>query len=139
MWLTYNGESEKIRFPVLPDAINIKKGGANKSVNIQGLGEVVIMQDPSATIISFNCFFPKYLFPGVQIDTLTPPKELVKKIDKWKNGDLPVHLIITGTPINIFCVIESFNYEERGGDVGTLHYSITLKEYKELNARRVKV
>ncbi len=139
MWLTYNGEKEKLRFPVLPEEITIKKGLTSKSVDIQGLGEVVIMQDPTAIVISFSSFFPSTPFPGVQFEDLTPPSDLKDKITVWQKSDLPVHFIVTGTTINIFCIIEDFSYSEQGGDVGSLHYSLTLKEYKEVHARQVKI
>lgn len=139
MWLTYDGEKQKIQFPVLPERIGIKKGGSNKSVDIQGLGEVVMMPDPAAVVVSFNSFLPAYGFSGVQLKTLAPPQEIADKIELWKNGDLPVHFIVTGTAINLFCVIEDFTYSEQGGDIGTLHYALTLKEYKEVHARKVKV
>ena len=139
MWLTYNGEKEKLRFPVLPEEITIKKGLTSKSVDIQGLGEVVIMQDPTAIVISFSSFFPSTPFPGVQFEDLTPPSDLKDKITVGQKSDLPVHFIVTGTTINIFCIIEDFSYSEQGGDVGSLHYSLTLKEYKEVHARQVKI
>lgn len=139
MWLTHNGGTEKIRLPFLPDSVNIKSGSTNKSVTIQGLGEIVIKQDPSAIVISFSSFFPAAPFLGVQVEDLTPPEVLKDKIESWKNSDMPVHFLVTGTTINLFCVIESFNHYEQGGDVGTLHYSLTLKEYKEIHARQVKV
>jgi nucleoid-associated protein YgaU len=139
MWLTYSGESEKIRFPVLPAAVSIKKGSQNKSVSVQGLGEVVIKQEPAAAVIAFSSFFPAHPFPGAQFDDLAPPETLAAKIDEWKNSDLPVHFLITGTAVNLFCVIDGFAYDERGGDVGALHYALTLKEYREVQARQVKV
>jgi len=123
----------------MPEVINIKKGMAIKSVNIQGLGEVVIKQDPTAIVISFSSFFPATPFPGVQFEDLTPPSNLKDKITTWQKSDKPVHFIITGTTINLYFVIEDFTYDERGGDIGTLHYSLTLKEYKEVKARQVKV
>ena len=138
-WLTYNGETEKIRFPVLPEIINIDNGSGNKSVPIAGLGEVVIKQDPTAIVISFNCFFPETAFPGIQVAQITPPQELADKITKWKNGDKPVHFLITGTTVNLFCTIEKFPTSEKAGDVGTIHYSIVLKEYTETAARQVKI
>lgn len=139
MWLTHNGEAEKLRFPVLPEAITIKKGMSIKSVSIQGLGEVVIKQDPTAIVISFSSFFPAASFPGVQVADLTPPSDLKDKITVWQKSDKPVHFIVTGTTINLYFVIEDFTYKEQGGDVGTLHYSLTLKEYKEVSVRQVAV
>jgi nucleoid-associated protein YgaU len=139
IWLTYDGEVEKLRLPVLPDPINIKNGSQNKSVSVQGLGEVVIKQDPAATVISFGSFFPASTFPGAQYEIYAPPLLLASKIGTWKKGDKPIHFIVTGTLLNMFCTIEDFPWSERGGDVGAIHYSLTLKEYKEVQARQVKI
>ena len=139
MWLTYNGGTEKLRFPVLPENLNIQKGSQSKSVDIQGLGEVVIKQDPAAIVITFSSFFPAQPFPGVQFEDLTHPYDLKDKISAWQRGDRPVHFIVTGTTVNLFCVIDDFTYYEKGGDVETLHYTLSLREYRELKARQVKI
>ena len=47
LWLTYNGEREKIQFPVLPETFEVSFGNTNKTVDISGLGEIVILQDLS--------------------------------------------------------------------------------------------
>ena len=41
--------------------------------------------------------------------------------------------------MDIYCTIEEFQYSEEGGDPGTYQYSITLKEYREIKVRQVKV
>lgn len=139
MWLTHNGESEKIRFPVLPEVIHIKKGISTKSVPIQGLGEVVIKQDPTAIIISFSSFFPSAYFPGIQVDRVTPPSDLKDKITIWQKSDKPVRFFVVGTTINLYFVIEEFSYYEQGGDVGSLYYTLSLKEYRKVSVRQITV
>lgn len=139
MWITYNGGSEKLRFPVLPERINVRQGMNNQSVSIQGLGELVIMQDPSAMLVTFSSFFPVYPFPGVQFDDLQPPIDLVERIATWKNGDRPIQFMVTGTGINKYFTIEDFPWHEAGGDIGTIHYTLVLKEYKETSVRQVAV
>lgn len=139
MWLSHNGESEKLRFPVLPATVKVTNGSMNKSVDISGLGEIVIKQDRPALGIEFECFFPATSFPGIQSGRITSPETLKGKIDGWKNSDKPVHFLITGTDINMYCTIENFPCEEHGGDPGTIHYSLKLKEYREVSARQVKV
>ena len=139
MWLTHNGGAEKLQFPVLPEIINIRKGNASKSVTIQGLGEVIIKSDPEAVIVSFSSFFPASPFPGVQVGQLVPPTDLKDRITIWQKSELPVQFLVTGTSINLYFRIESFPYYEVGGDIGTLHYSLTLKEYRIAKARQVAV
>ena len=50
MWLTYNAEKEKIQLPVLPESFEVNNGSNNESMNITGLGEIVIMQSRPAQI-----------------------------------------------------------------------------------------
>lgn len=139
LWLTYNGEREKIQFPVLPETFEVSFGNTNKTVDISGLGEIVILQDRAAIEVSWDSFFPATKFPGVQVDSLTPPKTLLKTICEWKSSDKPVHIILTGTDVNFFAAIQSIQPSEEGGDPDSIYYKIKLKEYREVKVRQVQV
>jgi len=146
MWMTFNGGTEKLQFPVLPEQIDIRKGLITRSVNIQDLGETIVSLGKSAIIISFSSFFPAAMFPGVQIsaDEMVPPNDLKDKITVWQKSDKPVRFFVTGPAtsgigIGLYYKILNFPYFERGGDVGTLQYSLVLKEYTEVRARKVQV
>ncbi len=139
MWLTYNAEKEKIRLPVLPGSFKTKNGSSNSSVDIAGLGEIVVIQGRPALQFSFSSFFPAGKFPGLQVSSITKPLSLIQKINSWKAGKAPVHFIVTACGVDIYCTIEVFQYCEEGGDPGTYQYSITLKEYREIKVRQVKV
>lgn len=84
MWLTYNAEKEKIQLPVLPSSFQTVNGSNNDSVNITGLGEIVVMQSRPALQFSFSSFFPATKFPGLQVSTITKPLTLIQKINEWK-------------------------------------------------------
>lgn len=139
MWLTYNAEKEKIQLPVLPTSFQIKNGSNNDSVNIAGLGEIVVIQNRPALQFSFSSFFPATKFPGIQVNSITKPLSLIQKINSWKASNKPIHFIVTACGINLYTSIENFNYSEEGGDPGTYQYSLTLKEYKAIKVRQVKV
>ena len=139
MWLTYNAEKEKIQLPVLPESFEVNNGSNNESMNITGLGEIVIMQSRPALQFSWSCFFPATKFPGLQVSKITKPLTLVQKINTWKASKKPVHLIVTACGVDVYATIEEFTYSEEGGDPGTYQYSIKLKEYREITVRRVKV
>lgn len=139
MWLTYNAEKEKIQLPVLPTSFQTKNGSKNSSIDIAGLGEIIIMQSRPALQFSFSSFFPATKFPGIQVSRITKPLELVQKINTWKASKKPVHFIATACGVDLYVAIEDFNYSEEGGDPGTYQYSITLKEYREIAVRQVKV
>ena len=108
-------------------------------MDITGLGEIIIMQSRPALQFSFSSFFPAARFPGLQVSSITKPLELVQKINTWKASKKPVHFIATACGVDLYCAIEKFNYSEEGGDPGTYQYDITLKEYREITVRQVKV
>lgn len=139
MWITYDAEKEKIQLPVLPLSFKVKNGSKNDSMNIAGLGEIVIMQSRPALQFSFSSFFPAAKFPGLQVSKITKPLTLIEKINAWKASKKPVHFIATACGVDIYASIEDFSYSEEGGDPGTYQYSITLKEYREISVRQVKV
>ena len=139
MWLTFNAEMAKIQLPVLPLSFKTKNGSSNSSVDIVGLGEIVIMRSRPALQFSFSSFFPATRFPGVQVGSLTKPLTLIERINSWKASKKPVHFIATACGVNLYVAIEDFTYSEEGGDPGTYQYSITLKEYREIAVRQVEV
>ena len=138
LWLTHNNETEKLQFPYLPERINVKIGSRDTSVDIAGLGEIIITQGRPAIVVSFSSFFPAYWFAGLQTDP-EDPWGLAKRINEWKNSGKPSHLILTGTPINMFGTISDFPLYEEGGDVGTVHFSLTIKEHRDPQVRKVNV
>ena len=79
------------------------------------------------------------MFPGVQVRSLTRPLTLINRINEWKASAKPIHFIVTSCGINLYTAIDSFEYYEVGGDPGTYQYSLTLKEYREINVRQVKI
>lgn len=139
IWITYDREKQKIRLPVLPESFRVTNGSLNETVDISGLGEIVIKQDRPALGFTFSSFFPAAKYPGIEYTPLPTPEKCYNTINDWKNGDSPVHLIITGAGINLYCTIEDFPKEERGGDIGTIYYSMTLKEYREVKIRQIAI
>ena len=139
IWLTFDGERQKFRFPVHPEKINLKQGSSNQTVAIAGLGQVTIMQDRQEAEVSWSSFFPAKPFPGLQVNSLTWPEEIKFTIKTWMFSKKPCHLIVTGTKINLYCTIERFDCSESGGAVGDLDYTITFKEYRQPTICQVDV
>lgn len=139
MWITGNAEQEKLQIPVLPEKFTVSVGSKNSSVDVTGLGEITIKQSRPAYQFSFSSFFPPRTFPGIKNVALTDPLLCVERIESWVDSDKPVHVIITGAGINAYCTIEKFSHYEQGGDVGTIYYDLSLKEYREVTLRQVKV
>ncbi len=139
MWLTFNSDKEKIQVPVLPESITVSNGSNNSNIDIAGLGEVVIMQSRPAYKYKFKSYFPKVMSQAVSVSELTDPLVLVERIKKWKEADRPIKFVLTDVGISTYCTIEDFQYSEEGGDVGTIQYSLELKEYREISTRQVTI
>ncbi|EID42853.1 LysM peptidoglycan-binding domain-containing protein [Parageobacillus thermoglucosidasius] len=130
-------DGTKSRLPVLPSELNISNGSQNESVNIAGLGEVTIIQDPAAKTISFSSIFPAQYSPICEYENFSAPWVFVERINMFKKSDKPARFIVTGTPINYPVTIEDFNYKEGEYDVGDISYEITLKEFRFVTVRKV--
>lgn len=142
-WLSWDADKEKFRFPVLPESINITCGIDNESVNVSGLGEVTIIQDPGAKTFDWSCHFPATVHQGVaksireDLSLLKTPQEYIDLLEKWRASKKPVMFTVNDPVINMYCSINSFEYSEKGGDPGTFYYSIKLKEYREVTVRKL--
>lgn len=144
MWLLYDkeGTTFKLPIPVLPEKITLEYGTDNKSVDIIGLGEVIVLGDRPAVKISFDSFFPGAYFSGVQpyvYDANASPAFYDSAIRAMMYADVPVKFIVTGMGVNLYCAIENYNVYEEAGDPLTLYYSIAFKEYRETKIRQAQI
>lgn len=120
---------KKIRIPVLPSEYTVTSSQNNTTVNVIGLGEVTLKGKRGLRSISFSSFFPaRYDADYCELTNFKAPKEYVEFIEKLKRAGT-VKLIITGTPINFRCTIESFEWGEKDG-TGDISYTLSFKEYR---------
>lgn len=139
MWLTYNNGKEKLKFPMLPETVRVSYGQGTKSVDVIGLGEIVIMQDRPAITVAFDVVLPSGYASCLHVKTVQRPEALKKRLVRWKKSKMPCHFLITETGIKMDCVIADFSYTEVGGDKGSLYISMTLKEYRPIKIRKIQV
>lgn len=134
--ISYNNDSEKVKFAVLPGKISFSIGSKNKTVEILNLGEITKIKSRPQMQIKWSGFFPANGFQGIKVKE--KPKKICQKIKKFKSGKKPCHLVVTGNgvSVNIYCTIENFDYDEEGGAVGDVNYNITLKEYRHIAVRK---
>ena len=132
--------NETFRFPVLPEKIAVSYGSNNDKLRVCGVGEVTIIQDSDAAVLKFESFFPSTYFSGCDYKDIPAPANAVKRINAMKESRKPVRFTLTGgMGVSMYCTIEEFEASEEGGDVGTIYYSMKLKEYRETTIRQIKV
>ena len=139
MWLLWNGGESKFQFPILPEEINIQYDGGSASLDIDGLGEATLKRDRGARRISFSSIFPTEKVSGYQREGIANPEVIVSFFDFWMRNNTVLQFVVTGTQIRMFCTVEVFTVSEKGGDIGTIHFNLRLKEYKKTGIRQVNV
>lgn len=129
-WLKFNNRKETLWLPVNPDTIGVDVTHGYEDVEVSNLGEYTIVGNRRLREFSLSSFFPRdYDASYCQYAKLPDPHEAVATIERWIRSGKPVRFIVTGTPVNLAVTIRSFHYEERGGDPGTLWYTLNMKEH----------
>ncbi len=136
IWLSIDkddGSPEEIfQIPFNPENYKVVEGTNEKTVQIAGLGQVTVKSGKSPMTLTFSSFFSPGISDGFELENesdLKTPMEYDAILRKWKNGSKPVHLLITNTNINAYFSISTYTAEEEGGDVGTIQYTLSMKQY----------
>ena len=135
MIILWNDNKSNIILPVNPETFEISGSQNNTSLFIHNLGEINLKGKRGLYSITLESFFPNQQYDFEHSIHHKPYDFYCKKIKSLYEKNTTVHLVITGTDINMFCTIESFNHGEqlKNRDVS---YSITFKEYREYNAQK---
>ena len=129
IWL--KGSGGRVRIPVLPAEYTVTSEQENTSVTVCNLGEVTLLGKRKLRSISFSSFFPCYYDEGYCDCRSDKPQKMVERIEKMKRAG-KVKLTITGTGINMYVTIESFEWGENDG-TGDMNYTLTMKEYRTVS------
>ncbi|SBV94402.1 putative Phage-like element PBSX protein XkdP [uncultured Eubacteriales bacterium] len=128
--------------PVLPDKLKVTSPGKNKTDTVLGLGEVLLLRKKGLRTLAWDSHFPAHPAPyvtgGASAD-IPAPIELVKAIQAARDSLEPLRFLLLGTDldVNMLVGVGDFSYDERGGEVGDIYYSIELTEWKDYSARRL--
>ena len=136
--MTLIAGGREIDIPVLPEKLKVTSPGHNDTATVLVLGDVLILRKKGLRTVAWDSFFPVNDAPFVT-GRITDPVEIVKAIQKARDSLDPVRFLITGTDldINVRMGVETFDYEERAGELGDFYYSIKLSEWKDYSPRRI--
>ncbi len=128
----------EINIPVLPAKLNVSSPGKNERVTVLELGEVLLLRKKGLRILSWESFFPVSKAPYT-VGQIRDPVSIVQAIQNARDQKSPVRFLITGTDLdcNLRMGIDSFEYEERSGELGDLYYTIKLYEWKDISPKRI--
>lgn len=126
---------EVIYIPVLPQEFKVRYANAFGSYSILRLGEVKYQEGVELSSISWDSFFEADRYqnlPYVQSDHWQDPQALHGKLERIKIDGRPVRIMLTESPINFDCYLESFDVTFKD-EQGRLYYSISWIQAKELD------
>lgn len=132
IWLSM--DNDKLRLPVLPSKIEAGSTSNNKTIDINSIGEIMLLGNEDLRTMTIDSFFPNQDYPFVEYSNYLEPWDFVSKILKWKATKKPIRVLITGTILNTEMGIENFKYGEEDGS-GDVYYSLSLKDYRRIRVR----
>ena len=128
IFLSINNREQVMQLPVLPKEFKIHTGMKNQTYDTISQGEIKLIGLSALASITLESFFPVKDYPFLR-DRTYQGWEYVEMIETWKVRRVPIRLIITDTPINMACSIETFEYGPQDGS-GDIYYILELEEFK---------
>lgn len=141
IWMNYNNDKKQYQIPMNPESIQIKIDGKAVTSDIDRLGTLLHKGKRGPMQISWSSYFPaKYgSYCTCQEKKFKKPKTMHKWILSLMDAAKPLHLVFSGAfRLNMYAVITNYTATEEGGDVGTIRYSITMKEYRSVTVKKYK-
>ena len=127
-----------LTLPVNPEELSHERSADNEEVKIIGLGTIVVKKDAGLKKLAIESFFPSNyseFYTGVS------PKACVDFINNiWKSAKV-ARITTEGLPINLnmYFVIDSFNFDDRAGEEDDIYYNLEIKEYIPYGARLINM
>ena len=136
--LQFNGR--QLTIPINPEELEISKSADNEEIDIIGLGKSTRKGEPGLASLSIESFFPA---PGSYFYTGVNPKTCVEFIQNiWKADNINnnvARIVTSGLPkeINMYFVIENFDYDHKAGEEEDIYYTLELKQYRPYGVKTV--
>lgn len=127
IYLYSDPNTDSIRFPVNPKAIEVNTPQKIETFETIGQGELKFIGKEGARKLSLSSFFPVKQY-GFRRDFRFNGMEYIRKIKRWRDLRIPVTILIDDLDIYFQCVIPNINYSIQDGS-GDIYYTLELEEY----------
>lgn len=130
-YLTNRASGVRLRFPLLPDRLNVKTGAMAVAFNIIDTGEVKIPRGSMSTGYSWNATLPGEAMRHLSfVYDWQSPQRIIELLRFWEDSGDTLRFMVTELSINVDVFIESFVYEYYGVD--NVSYTINLAVRRDL-------
>lgn len=133
--LSFNNFDEELILPVNPSEFSIATGQKSTVIDISQIGEMSQIGGQELAVFDISSFFPKQYGKYCTYVNIPEPYEAVEKILGWKEEKKPIRFIVSGTPINMACSIDKFEYGEQAC-TRDVNYTLSLKEYRFITVEK---
>lgn len=121
-----------IHFPINPERITAQTGSKMQTFEVIALGDIDLPRGIVPIRFSWEGFFPGEARKNLPfVKSWRPPKEITEDISAIRANGEKVRLLVTETPINHDCYIETFEHTW-GGGYGDAQYRIELVQARDL-------
>lgn len=126
---------EEITIPVTPESFQVSKGIRVETINIHQVGDANLLGYGTLDTITLPLTLPSTADSGYPFAHTvdTDAYGYIEKFTTLQENKKRVRFIVSDTPVNVLCVIESVEYGERDG-TNDVYGTLTLREYRELKA-----
>jgi len=128
IFLYNKSKSEFIKFPVVPQKVEVQSPQKIETFESLGQGDLKIIGLKGNRSFSLESFFPSKDYHFLR-DRSHKGMEYVDLIEKWRGTRDPLNIIISELKINFACVIENFTNAIQDGS-GDIYYKLEIEEYK---------
>jgi nucleoid-associated protein YgaU len=129
-------DDNKIRFPVVPSSVGVNRSNNIDTQSVIKLGEVPIFNGTSLKTIELSSFFPNQEYNFCNYSNFMKPYEFSEQIQKWMYAGTVLRLIVTDSPTNMQCLIETFDTVEQDG-TRDLYFNLNLLEYRPIEITKI--
>lgn len=133
---------QAVVLPINPATLPVERQTKATEYDIIALGQVIVPHSPTLRAVKISGLFPAQIISGVfapeywhepsyYIDFFNKAQEEkapLLYVPARFNGNTPIFL---GESSSFKCIVSSFTYEEKGGEVGDFYYTLAIKEYRD--------
>lgn len=129
---------EKLRFPVNPTEISIKRDRSYETFHIMNLGEVDFPQGEKIKEISFSSFFPAEAdLSYCRYEDIPNPQLAMNRLNTWMSERQPLRLMIVPSEVNVLVIISSHNSMFKANEPGDVYFDVTFRTWRDYQVRTV--
>lgn len=138
VYITDQTSGKQIELPVNPAQVELSYETDDKNETVINLGEVNAVGHVKLTSLTIESMFPKFYTAYTSVNNLQDPEDYIETIKNIEKKKHKVRVVISGTEISILMTIQKFNYSMKHGNVDEYLYSLTFKEYRKWDYKKLK-